>query len=37
MLVPENKQIMLAPDQVLTDKQKSVLNQKFADYEIIEM
>lgn len=37
MLVPENKQIMLALDQVLTDKQKSVLNQKFADYEIIEM
>lgn len=37
MIVPENKQIMLALDQVLTDKQNYILNEKFSDYEIIEM
>ena len=37
VLVPENKQVMLIPDQTLTAAQQLVLNQKFADYEIVEM
>lgn len=37
MLVPENKQVMLIPNQTLTAAQQQVLDQKFDDYEIVEM
>lgn len=37
MLIPENKQVMFIPDQLLTAAQQLVLNQKFSDYETVEM